>query len=283
MSEVSVSIGMISNAARFLVRNVQGASGIGVAQLQFFMEAATRSAEVSDQVLWLDGQLTAHSLGAGSGFVGRVVLESAPLRLLAPGDTQRFTLTVDISYRQLQIIEERRTAGLNLYLYLNGTTMRDGALERIALGSFEYEITQSDWIKILEQMQYRRVLLLELDAPDAVRTPELVAALNFYRDAEKHYLQGQWRNTVESLRQSLAALVGKRADDEDDESAVKAGANALRKESTSAAVGYRKRAEQVRRALKFSCDLGAHPEVADTQKRDASAALLMVGGLLQGW
>ncbi|WP_407288240.1 hypothetical protein [Streptomyces sp. BP-8] len=49
------------------------------------------------------------------------------------------------------------------------------------------------------------------------------------------------------------------------------------------AVGYPVRAEQVRLALKFMCDLGAHPEVAGTERHNAYSALLMVGGLLHSW
>ncbi|MFE0365695.1 hypothetical protein [Streptomyces griseoaurantiacus] len=47
-------------------------------------------------------------------------------------------------------------------------------------------------------------------------------------------------------------------------------------------VGYSPRAEQVRLALKFMADLGAHPEVAETTKVDTYSTLLMVGGLLHG-
>ncbi|MEY9963360.1 hypothetical protein ABIA33_001393 [Streptacidiphilus sp. MAP12-16] len=94
---------------------------------------------------------------------------------------------------------------------MNGTTMRDGNLERTSIGVFKPEISQSDWITILEQMRCRRILLLELDAPDGVKTPQVAKALDYYRRAEKHYQGGVWRLTVEGLRQSLAALVGKKA------------------------------------------------------------------------
>ncbi|GAA2340525.1 hypothetical protein [Streptomyces violaceusniger] len=88
---------------------------------------------------------------------------------------------------------------------------------------------------------------------------------------------------MEALRQSLAALVGKKADDEHGTADVETAAKDLRKESNKTRVGYPPRVEQVRRALKFMADLGAHPEVAETTKTDAYSALLMVGGLLHGW
>ncbi len=42
------------------------------------------------------------------------------------------------------------------------------------------------------------------------------------------------------------------------------------------------RYELARRTLTFLCDLGAHPDVDETERRQAHSAVLMVGGLLQG-
>ncbi|MEV0928411.1 hypothetical protein AB0I99_25410 [Streptomyces spongiicola] len=111
------------------------------------------------------------------------------------------------------------------------------------------------------------------------RSAEFATALDYYRDAGKRYVKHEWRLTVEALRQTLAALVGRKADDEDEAADATAAAEALREESMNTAVGYPARAEQVRLALKFMCDLGA-PEVAGTEKSNAYSALLMVGGLL---
>ncbi|MEW2548352.1 hypothetical protein AB0910_21725 [Streptomyces sp. NPDC047002] len=283
MGEAWVSIGSVNNAARLSVTRVDGASGVGVRQLRFHIEAICCDEEAARRALWFGGTLSADSLGTSSGYIGRLFVEQSPISLFSVGSTQTFTLVVDLNQQQLEVIEEHRTAGLHFRFYMDGTTMLEGELERIGVGSFEHEVSQSDWIKVLEQMQYRRTLLLELETPDIARTPELAQALTFYRAAEKHYLQREWRNTTESLRQCCNALVGRPADEEDTEADAKAAASDLRKATKIAAVGYRQRAEQVRRALKFMCDLGAHPEVVDTHKPDAAAALIMVGGLLQAW
>ena len=79
-------------------------------------------------------------------------------------------------------------------------------------------------------MLYCRLLLVELDAPDASRPAEFAVALDHYRDAEKQYIRHEWRSAVEALRQTLAALVGKKADDEDETTDVTAAAKAFRKE-----------------------------------------------------
>ncbi|MEU0672055.1 hypothetical protein ABZ330_04065 [Streptomyces sp. NPDC006172] len=283
MKEIWVNMGSVNNAARLELKSVDGTSGLGVMQLRFHFEASCRNEASAQRPMWLEGKVHAVGLGRSSGYLSRLTVESSPVTLHSLAATTTFVLVADLDHRQLQIIEEHRTGGITFRLEVTGTAMTGGNLERIGVGGIEHEVNQSDWAAILEQMQYRRLLLIELDAPDANRPAEFAVALNYYRDAEKQYIKQEWRLTVEALRQTLAALVGKKADDEDESADVAAAAKALRRESMNTTVGYPPRAEQVRLALKFMCDLGAHPEVAETTKADAYSALLMVGGLLHSW
>ncbi|MEV5614441.1 hypothetical protein [Streptomyces bacillaris] len=283
MNEAWVNIGWANNAVRLDLKRVQGCSGLGVMQLRFHVEASCRDEAAAQKPLWFEGRLFAEGLGSTNGYVRQLAVEDSPVTLHSLAATTNFMLVADVDHRQLQVIEEYRTGGMKFRLQLTGTTMNDGNLERIGVGSIECELTQSDWAAILEQMQYRRLLLIELDAPDANRSYEFKVALDYYRDAERHYLKQEWRLTVEALRQSLAALVGKTADEEDEATDVETAFKALRREAHKTKVGYSPRAEQVRRALKFMCDLGAHPETAETTKVDAYSTLLMAGGLLHEW
>ncbi len=43
----------------------------------------------------------------------------------------------------------------------------------------------------------------------------MVQAVRYFDQAQQHYLRHEWRHTVESLRQSLAEMVGKQPDDEE--------------------------------------------------------------------
>jgi hypothetical protein len=123
-------------------------------------------------------------------------------------------------------------------------------------------------------------LLLELDAPDPRAHPHLAAAIEYYMQAQQRFLEGEWRLTVESLRQALSSLVGKKADDEEQEADVPDAIRIARRESREGRLGYEPRWGVVRQAAKFLCDLGAHPEVAETRRHHAYGALVMVGGLL---
>ena len=46
-------------------------------------------------------------------------------------------------------------------------------------------------------------------------------------------------------------------------------------------IRYPERMELARRALKFTADLGAHPEICETSRVEASSQLNMTAGLLQ--
>jgi hypothetical protein len=78
-------------------------------------------------------------------------------------------------------------------------------------------------------------------------------------------------------------MVGQKPDDEEQETDVLAAAKDIGKSKNKMTVAYQPRYELARRTLKFLCDLGAHPEVAETRKVHAHSALLMVGGVLLGW
>jgi hypothetical protein len=142
-----------------------------------------------------------------------------------------------------------------------------------------HDIGQSDWIAMLQEMGYRRRLLLELDPPDPQAYPDLAQAIDYFLQAQNRYSEGEWRLTVEALRQSLAALVGMKADDEEQPEDIQHALKDLRKGE----VGYEPRVELVRRAAKFMCDLGAHPEIMETRRHHAYAALMMVGGVLHAF
>ncbi|MFJ2196354.1 hypothetical protein [Streptomyces violaceusniger] len=154
-------------------------------QLRFHFEASCRHEASARRPMWFEGKLSALGLGSSSGYLGRLVVESSPVTLHSLAATATFTFVADLDHRQLQIIEEHRRGGLNFNLEVTGTAMTDGRLERIGVGSIEYEVNQSNWAAILEQMQYRRLLLIELDTPDANRSAAFAAALDYYRDAEK--------------------------------------------------------------------------------------------------
>lgn len=269
-------------AIRLSLKSVSAASGLGLGQLRFGLEA-TATDEVADKApLWLSGSLHATNLGAYGGYLTRLNSDREPIHLSPGRGSRSLSLIADLSYTQLQVIEDNRTTSLQLSLDIAGHVLIDAEPEVFFGNRIECNISQSHWIELIEQMHYRRLMLVEIDAPDSARTPRESLASTYLRTAQKHFLEHDWRLTVEAVRQCLGALVGESADEEKTEAEVKLALKELRNKSQKERVGYIERYEPIRRALKFHADLGSHPEVAETTKQHAHASLLMAWGLLKG-
>jgi hypothetical protein len=203
---------------------------------------------------------------------------------LVPHGKINTELQIDLEPGQIQAIENLREGGFSVNLNIDAFAERtDGPREYGNAYLINHPVSREQWLTILEQIRYRRTLLLELDLPDAQASPALSKAIEYLADAQRRFLERENRATVECLRQALAALVGADVAQEDDDAAI---ATAMKTLVRSAAnklgnVQYTDRFEQVRRSLKFLTDLGAHPETAETTPAEARAALLMTGALIQ--
>ena len=278
-------IGSAQNAVRVVLQRIEPNRGLGVARLRFTFEVVSKQAEVVGCPIWIGGRLEVLHLPRHTMWhLASFQPTSQPLILPQLGGEHTLQLTLDVSDRQLQLIESRRAeGGLQFNISLSGYAVQDGQYVTIPDAQFTHNISQSDWLGLLQDVGYGKFLLLELEVPDREAHPELATAIDYYTEAQQRYAEGEPRLTVESLRQALAALVGKKADDEEQESDVEDALRTLRKQSRDVRIAYEPRLEQVRKAAKFMADLGAHPETAETRRRHAYGALLMVGGLLHAF
>jgi hypothetical protein len=266
-----------------IIKQINGARGVGRLRLMIGAELVGRDAAPDGLALSFKGRL--EILGVAGPDVAThlaplAVLDRDPI-LRGPGIEDSFMFVADIDDRQVQIIEEHRTGAIRLRFVLPGQVFRDGKLETFQAHTIDHTITQSDWLAILEQGQYARRYLVELDAPRPEADPKLAEAVTYFAQAQRRYGEGDWRQCVENLRQCLAAVVGQSPDDEDEAADVQTALRTAQRSLGDTRVGYEDRAELVRRVLKFFCDLGAHPEVAETNRKQARAALTMTAGLLE--
>ena len=123
-------------------------------------------------------------------------------------------------------------------------------------------------------------MLAELTVPVEGRYPELQQALQYWSAAQGHFSDGHYRLVAEGIRHCLNVLVGQPADEETDSDAVSTSLRQTARSARGTTVGYAERIEIIRQAAKFASDLGAHPEAAETTRRDAQALLHIAAGLL---
>ena len=282
MSEAWLNLGAQSSCAKVVVKSVSGRRGLGHAQLTFNMEVTAKDEIARDCPLWFHGRVELLAGDVGLPLTSLSVMDHPPI-LRGYGNEVQFTVTADVDDRQVQLIEDNRAGDLRLRIWLPGHTFREGHDEPFYVNSFDYTIPQSQWIAILEQVGFTRRFLIEVDAGNLQLQPALADAYTYYLEARTRYMHGQWRHTVESLRQCLAALVGKKPEDEDSAVDIATALKTTKAKAYSAEVGYSERFELVRQSAKFLCDLAAHPGSEETGRKHAHAALVLIAGVMESY
>lgn len=79
-------------------------------------------------------------------------------------------------------------------------------------------MNQGGWVGVLEQMGYRRTLLIEVPVPSDGRPAGLVQAVELLGKAQEHILHGRDRDTVAACRVVLEAIAAALGDTEQGDS-----------------------------------------------------------------
>jgi hypothetical protein len=268
-----------SAQVRVQVDSVGVAPGIGRHRLFVYCLLSPLNEQTDGVTLSVSGEVIAENLGGGSGYLGQLV-PTAPVTLRRDG-TFQISPFVEVTDDQVRKIEEHRNHSdgsftLRLGLRLDGTDREGKVLSNTGSVS-NVRVGREDWLLVLQQVKYRRVLVAELEVPDAASEPDLAVALDYYQQAQVRFGAGDYRGTAESIRQTLATLVGEAPEVELSVDAM----TAEFREAYKRKGGYDERMELVRKALKFTADLGAHPDTDQTMRAEALAQLHMTAGLLQ--
>jgi len=253
MSETMLQVGSQAVAVRIVLRDIMLRPGLGLTRLLFTFELATKQQNVVGCPAWLSGSVELETPNARRLHIASFDQQRLPLALPPLGSDHTLQLALAISERQLQLIEDNRVGGVTFFISIVGYVTQNGDNVAVNQAEMRHDIGQSDWLTMLERSGYQRHMLIEPEVPDPQAHPELAAAIDHYRQAQRRFSEGEWRLTVESLRQALASVVGKKAEEEDDESDVEGSLRTLRNESRANHVGYERRAELVRQAAKFMC------------------------------
>jgi hypothetical protein len=246
--------------------------GLGVHQLSIPISARPTSDAAHDRSFAFDGQAYVNGLNGGGGYLGRFA-KTKP-QMLRPNGQLQSSLLLDLSVVQVNEIESRRSTGFSLNINID-VYADSGEFGSTQLS--DYQVSREKWLQILEHIDFRKTLLLELAVPETSTSPEMVKATDYFADAQRRFLEGENRQAIECLRQTLAAIVGVDPAKEDNETEITSDI----KSSRQSEAHYADRVELIRRALKFMTDIGAHPSVDETRPREVRAAITMTAGLLQ--
>lgn len=199
-----------------------------------------------------------------------------PIRAYGSGSThQTIRLEADLDRARLEALENVRAGGnlsLNVQLQIRIDDQAQSANE-------QFDVNQGVWVGVLEQMGYRRTLLIEVPVPSDGRPAGLGTAVELLGKAQEHMLHGRDRDTVAACREVLEAIAAALGDTEQVEPELHKvlfqGTNQMSKAE---------RVRLLRRALRIMAHPAHHQDPAAAQiewtRIDAAAMVTMTAGLL---
>jgi hypothetical protein len=194
------------------ILNVHGQPGVGfyrlAVQIVVDMHARAEGQEVT--VTDLTAELYLRE-GAGHGpLVGHMATreQDIPFHSLRYNQEQWVTFDLELDAARLTAIEALRMGrDLNLRIHVNGSAVAPGASgpQRIR-AEIDHPTTQSDWVRVLDGMGYRKTLLLEVPMPSADAREQFQQAIEHLREAQDLMMRGKYRDAVGRCRDVLESL-----------------------------------------------------------------------------
>lgn len=282
--ESYLNVGGTNAGLRVSHGDVSLIAGIGRHRFRVSDTVSVTNERADQLVVTFAGDLVIPSLGIASGYVGSI-LPTTPQRLTRDGSFP-VNFEIEATDDQIRRIEEKRSVspdgGFDLVLNLRFEAFDPQNLISHGSGQLQpHKFSREAWLEGLRQVGYRHVQVIELEVIDSSENPRVAKSIEYFKQAQNRYFNGDYREVAESLRQSLGAIVGKSGDEETESESVGKELSGLQNEARTSKVGYLPRIEQVRKALKFTADMGAHPEAGETNRFDALAQLHMAAGLIQ--
>jgi len=255
------------------VKQVQGQRGLGFYRLIFIVML---NLETSDSVMGDRLTSMVAEVNAGGRAVGRANPTPSQLPIMPANYAQerQVNLELELDRARLEAIENvRNGADLTFNITLYSTLADQTGQPRQTTAQAAYTANQSTWIAVLAQMEYQKVMLLELPVPDAQQSPELAAAAATLAQAQQAMSRGDYRQAV-GLCRDIMDQVNQALSDDDN---LEEFANLRQKSKAD-------RVRLLRRALRVFTHPAHHPNDAEKQfdwnRIDAASTISIVAALL---
>lgn len=198
---------------------------------------------------------------------------------------------IDLPVQVLQHIEERRAGG-DVKLLLSSRVLLSEVLlvndiktlgipfetrfGNVSSDRFEHLIPQSEWIKLLKELAWSELELLELPLAKITATPALTRATQRFEDAQACYRRGDWAETMMDCRKAFEAVIKDVTGEDDLKEATKA---------FESLIGEPRKAKALNDVVKDLADflhLARHEQLPPIQIKleDARLALHLTGAFL---
>jgi hypothetical protein len=191
----------------------QGIRGLGFYQLIIPIKVATHNVpkEQTITVTNISGALHVQGIGSQSNptLLGRLVQQGTnyPITTYEHVANHQISLEIELDAKRIDAIEQIRLGeNLTFLISLFATANSGGLSQQLYSQPHQLTISQSDWIKVLESIGYRKTLLIEIPVPTGEANPALTEATKHLANAQKQMLHGHYREAVSSCRDVLESL-----------------------------------------------------------------------------
>lgn len=278
---MSFEIGLPSTSSqrfgRGSISRVTGLPGLGffrvALDVELSVEGRMDQGTETPRLTLLEADVSINGRPLGHFSPGPTVLPISPYGSGSRHQTVR--LETDLDRARLEALETVRAGGnlsLNVQMQIRVDDQAQSAQE-------QFDVNQGVWVGVLEQMGFRRTLLIEVPVPSDGRPAGLVQAVALLGKAQEHMLHGRDRDTVAACREVLEAIAAALGDTEQ----VEPELHKVLFQGTSL-MSKAERVRLVRRALRVMAHPAHHQDPAAAQvewtRIDAAAMVTMTAGLL---
>lgn len=272
--------------AKLDLKTLRGEPGLGFYRLIAQVDVTTHGRQAGEEVSVTNirGEVQVHGKDPRDRYLGnlrRLGTDSSLMTYQHTGNNN-FQLEIEMDARRVEAIEEIRL-GEDLFFTLTVYGLAYGEREKRSQSvstTLQYRANQSAWIEILQQMGYRRTMLLEIPLLGDEVSPRFPEAAEHLKTAQTHLLRGHFRDAVGTCRDVIESLSVALSDESAQlPETVKSwfeGTRSMSKEE---------RFRLVRRALKVLTHPARHADEVSAsiewRLTDARAAIVMVATLLQ--
>jgi hypothetical protein len=266
------------------VQSLHGRPGLGFCQLAVQLSVTLRGRQDADKLRITDlaGDLMVQERNHIGPLIGRMQASGdLPLETQTYQQDRVPALAMALSRERVAAIEALRVGrDLGLRLVVTGQVeqVSTGEAERVRL-ELNHTASQSDWVKVLDGMGYRKTLLLEIPMPADDAPEELKQAVEHLRHAQDLMIRGEYRDAVGACRDVLQQMDTVLGDESDIPTPVRDWLNHTHEMDKAA------RVRLVRRALKSLTQPARHADLASTRVEwgpvDARAIVTIAAALMQ--
>ncbi len=268
------------------LKRLWGSLGLGFYRLmaEIGITMHNRNPEEKVTVTNIGGELWVHGKDNKEHYLGYLRRQGVdlPLETYPHINTTSISLEAELSPQRISAIEEVRLGEdlsfrLDIFGIANGDREKDSQPVRATL---QYRANQSTWIEILEQMGYKRTMLLEVPIAEDEVSPLFAEARNHLQMAQTHLLRGHYRDAVGACRDVMEALSIALNDERDQlPETIKSWFE------DSRSMGKEERIRLMRRAFKVLTNAARHADEIATSIEwgpvDARVSIIIAAALLQ--